>query len=123
LIVEFPGDRNGAYILKKDTYSILKSQYRANADGIYSRFVKKGDGACGPAYIVIGGDDYMIFRVRSRMDKNGKIISANYGKIYGPLDYFVMERDKLRLVYYFNPKANDTNLEFDGKGWGENWGR
>ena len=44
------------------------------------------------------------FRVRTELDENGNLISANYGKIHGDFMYF---------IYYFNPTPNDRNLEFD----------
>jgi hypothetical protein len=46
------------------------------------------------------------FRIRTSVDSTGKIISANYGKIYG---------DFMNFTYYFNPTPNDRNIEFDPK--------
>jgi hypothetical protein len=46
------------------------------------------------------------FRIRSSVDKTGKILSANYGKIYG---------DFMNFTYYLNPAPNDRNVEFDPK--------
>ena len=46
------------------------------------------------------------FRIRSSVDKSGKILSANYGKIYG---------DFMNFTYYLNPTPNDRNIEFDPK--------
>lgn len=43
-------------------------------------------------------------RVRTVVDADGEVESAHYGKIYG---------DFPRIVYYFNPQANDRGLEFD----------
>ena len=62
----------------------------------------------------LGKDQYLIFRVRTVTDKEGKIVSANYGKIYGPIEYGRMgQADRLMFSYYLNPTANDRNLEFD----------
>ena len=44
------------------------------------------------------------FRVRTKLDEHGNIISALYGKIYG---------DFLQFTYYLNPTSNDRNIEFD----------
>ena len=49
-------------------------------------------------------DRNFYFRVRTVTDKDGKIISAHYGKIYGDFPSF---------IHYFNGTANDRNLEFD----------
>jgi hypothetical protein len=46
------------------------------------------------------------FRIRSSIDNSGKILSANYGKIYG---------DFMNFTYYLNPTPNDRNVEFDPK--------
>ena len=54
------------------------------------------------------------FRVRTKKDEAGKIVSANYGKIRGPLDFgFRGRRNGLGMTYYFNPTPNDRNMEFD----------
>lgn len=45
-------------------------------------------------------------RLRTRLDAKGNIESAHYAKIYGDFMYF---------TYYFNPTANDRNVEFDPK--------
>ena len=119
LIVEFPGEMNGAYVRKKDSYSILKSDYNASTNMIYESRIENNDGNRGPAHVLLGGNDYLVFRIRSKVDKDGNLISALYGKIYGPFDYFVASRFSMRLITFLNPVENDTNLEFDGKGFGD----
>jgi len=47
------------------------------------------------------------FRIRTQVDKDGRITNAIYGKIYGEL--------KGVLTYYLNPVPNDRNMEYDGK--------
>jgi hypothetical protein len=44
------------------------------------------------------------FRVRTKLDENGNIVSAHYGKIYGDIPQF---------TYYYNPTPNDRNVEFN----------
>lgn len=57
-----------------------------------------------------------IFRVRTKKDKTGKISSALYGKIRGPIRYGVpVNGAKMSMKYYLNPTPNDRNLEFDPK--------
>jgi hypothetical protein len=46
------------------------------------------------------------FRVRTKIDNNGNIVTTHYGKIYG---------DFMRFSYYFNPTPNSRNIEFDPK--------
>lgn len=47
------------------------------------------------------------FRMRTVVDDQGEIESANYGKIYGEFP---------EIIYYFNPLVNDRNVEFDLQG-------
>jgi hypothetical protein len=66
-----------------------------------------------------GKGQYLVFRTRTVTNEAGRIVSANYGKIYGPnlqnpIEYGHMgDADRLMFTYYFNPTANDRNLEFD----------
>lgn len=50
-----------------------------------------------------------IFRVRSKIDENGKIIDARYGKIPGDI---AVDGGNILFSYYFNPDGT-PNLEFD----------
>jgi hypothetical protein len=61
-------------------------------------------------------DRCYIFRVRSVVDAGGKLITANYGKIYGPVKFSPRANGKwvLDFVYYFNPDKT-RNMEFDPK--------
>ncbi|HEY5812159.1 MAG TPA: hypothetical protein VIT23_05870 [Terrimicrobiaceae bacterium] len=56
------------------------------------------------------------FRVRTRKE-NGKIVSANYGKIDRDIDFDIINSDTALLffIYYLNPTPNDRNMEFDPK--------
>ncbi len=51
-------------------------------------------------------DRIYYFRVRTKLDGNGNVVSAHYGKIYG---------DFMQFRYYLNPTPNDRNIEFDSK--------
>jgi len=46
------------------------------------------------------------FRVRTKLDDKGNVVSAHYGKIYG---------DFMNFTYYLNPTPNSRNIEFDPK--------
>ena len=54
-----------------------------------------------------------IFRVRTKTDKEGQIISANYGKIVG--EFNISYRGTISFTYYFNPDPKSRSLEFDPK--------
>jgi len=53
--------------------------------------------------------------MRTVLDEKGNIISASYGKIYGPIEYGELDNDRggVRFIYYLNPTDSDRNIEFD----------
>ena len=59
---------------------------------------------------VIGDDKYMVIRSRVKCDEHGNIVSANYSKLIGPVGFGSTVGIKESV---FNPRPNDTNLEFD----------
>jgi hypothetical protein len=59
---------------------------------------------------VINGNEYMVIRSRVKCDEQGNIISANYSKILGPAGFAGLINLEESV---FNPRPNDTNLEFD----------
>ena len=64
----------------------------------------------------LGDSEYLVFRVRTVLDDKGNIISARYGKIYGPIEYGDSDSNqggRVSFTYYLNPMDNDRNLEFD----------
>jgi hypothetical protein len=52
-------------------------------------------------------------KTRVRLDENGNEISAHYAKFITDLEIDI--RGRIKFTSYFNPTANDTNLEFDLK--------
>ncbi|HEY5753615.1 MAG TPA: hypothetical protein VIT21_10730, partial [Chthoniobacterales bacterium] len=57
-------------------------------------------------------DQNYFFRIRT-VKKEGKIVSANYGKIDRDIEFWGNEL--IRFTYYLNPVPNDRNMEFDPK--------
>jgi hypothetical protein len=115
--VEFLSPSGGAYIQKKDSYSILGSVNEAALEG-YSpsrSFVYERTDSKIIQDVKITTDDCLVFRSRTETDEKGVIVNANYGKIYGPFDFAYGRNRKVVFTYYFNPTPNDRNLEFDGK--------
>ena len=54
------------------------------------------------------------FRVRTEKNDKGEIISALYGKIYKPVEFWVSPtKVSIQFTYYVNPSPNDLNLEYD----------
>ncbi len=54
------------------------------------------------------------FRVRTETDKDGRMIKAWYGKLYGTFEMasLLKDRPRVQFIYYVNP-SGDRNVEFD----------
>jgi hypothetical protein len=109
LSVRFPNEGDGLLPYKvKDYTSKLKSDYIAPDSG-YERFLKYFEYRAGsdmaPDTNLDRSRKYY-FRVRTKLDEDGDVISALYGKLYGEFP---------DLNYYLNPNENDRNIEFDPK--------
>ena len=116
--INFSNDRDGIISARKPVHqgSELRLDYEAPKDG-YMPSVLKRAYAHPPSKLITTGidpDQNYYFRVRTVLDKNGKIESAHYGKIHGDFG-FARFRDNrgVQFRYYLNPTPNDRNLEFD----------
>jgi len=76
----------------------------------------KSDGA------VLGGisrdfrNEAYVFRVRTRVDSNGKIVEARYGKIDGRIRGWLIDKAPgIMFTYYFTDTPNERGLEWDMK--------
>ena len=57
-----------------------------------------------------------VFRIRTVKDKDGKIISARYGKLPAGITGFLDQRRQiLDIAYYLNGTNNDRGMEWDMK--------
>ena len=108
--VTFPKNGDGL-----QTYTIpdlekgsgLRSPHEAPLDGYQPELNKER--SAHPDQPAKNDDDpnrIYLFRVRTVLDNEGKVVSAHYGKIYG---------DFMQFRYYLNPTPNDRNVEFDPK--------
>ena len=59
---------------------------------------------------VIGKEEYLVLRTRVLHDQKGNIISSNFSRILGE---FKVVPSVTSAEVIFNPRPNDTNLEFD----------
>lgn len=103
----------GAYIMKKDKNSEMKSVYSADTNAVFSQsFEYRYDRPSGSGGFAdkLQEDEYLVFRSRTVVDERGRLASAHYGKIYGPWHY-VGPRGMSVYGIFFNPRKNDTNLE------------
>lgn len=106
---------DGFYRAEKDMWSELRSPYETPSDGYRTQVVLSLDRT---KYKILkneqfGESEYLTFRVRTVLNDKGNIVSAQYGKIYGPIEFGVGKEHHIRFSYYLNPTDNDRNLEFD----------
>jgi len=105
----------GAYIRNQTGNENFPSTYGADPNGEYRSEVPikvcVNNGLLwlqeGP---IIKDDEYMVIRSRVQLDDRGNMVSANYSKILGP---WLIGSTMCPYETVFNPRPNDTNLEFD----------
>lgn len=113
LTVNFPNSGDGIQEFTAPAFaqeglsSELRSSQKAPADGYQQKWVQTDNRHPGKP-IGTNRDPHhnYYFRVRTKIDDRGNIVSAHYGKIYG---------DFMQFKYYLNPTPNSRNIEFDPK--------
>lgn len=98
----------GFYVLPKDEFSELKSSYNANTNMLYRTTRTFRIGRMASERDILNDDSYIVFRTRTKVDDKGRLVSAHYGKIYGP--WYIWRNTRARMIF-FNTIPNDTNLE------------
>ena len=104
----------GAYRLKMDNWSDMKSVYQADTNATYLselsfRYARE-KGKRTPNMEKLGKDEYLVFRTRTKVDGGGKLLSARYGKLYGPWHFEDGGGFRIHKVF-LNRNDNDVNLE------------
>jgi len=128
LTISFSNDGDGiqSVLVPKEGRSDLRLPRQAPTDG-YEPVLVKHDydeitGKQKENTLVQHHSDYQengnyFFRVRTKKDAQGNIVSALYGEIYG--DFNAVHGggigNTLSFSYHLNPKSKDTNMEFDPK--------
>lgn len=104
----------GAYEMDRTSVSEFQSVYHADTNAVYRRsFVYRFDQSPvrTPEYTAqLRSDKYLVFRTRTKVDAEGRLVSALYGKIYGDWN-FVGPGGMSMAQFVFNTNPNDTNLE------------
>jgi len=98
--IAFPNPQDGIQSFSaadSEKGSDLRSGHEAPIDGYLPQYVQTQMPDQNRNYY---------FRVRTKVDHQGNIVSARYGKIYG---------DFMQFTYYLNSTSNDRNVEFDTK--------
>jgi hypothetical protein len=137
LRMRFPYPHAGVYFMKKDMVllqfskkeraSDFKSVYHADPNYDYQNEIvfnleaeRRGNQTrtLQEKSMLLTKEEYLIFRTRTKVDEDGNLIEARYGKIYGPIEFNGVElagnkylKKMVRMSFYLNPNVNDTNLE------------
>ncbi|MCZ7592176.1 MAG: carboxypeptidase-like regulatory domain-containing protein [Kiritimatiellae bacterium] len=115
LIIACTNKMDGFFRVQKDMGSDFRSAYEAPTSGyqLEVRFAFVTTTDRDVKVEKLGDTEYLVLRVQTVLDDKGNIVSARYGKIYGPIEFGVGKEHHIRFSYYFNPTANDRNIEFD----------
>jgi hypothetical protein len=116
LTMSFPNDGDGiqSVFVPLRGVSELRLPRQAPLDGYQQTLVKHQQNERGQVPHIESRDDQnYFFRVRTKKDDRGNIVSALYGKISGNIRGGIS--GKLTFTYYLNPTLNDRNMEFDPK--------
>jgi hypothetical protein len=112
LEISFPGMGEGVFEEKTFlSYGQLKMPHLAPTSGYVMGWRYASNNYSPRTYRSNTG---FFLRTRVKMDKDGKIVSANYAKVVGDFRLDAA-RGSVEFAYYFNPVPNDRNLEFDPK--------
>ena len=117
LEMTFGNATDGVLVLPIDGTSAFHSLYEAPESGYSPSFLIESDRTTYKVIkqVDLDANHYAIFRVRSVTNDIGQVVSANYGKIYGPIQYGILGGQTIRFeFYYFNPDGT-RNLEFNTK--------
>jgi hypothetical protein len=110
---------DGVYLVKKDSVgSEMKTAYEADTNRMYETEITfshdRVDDPVKMSVIVndklLAEDEYLVLRVRSETDREGRLSKTNYAKIYAPI-YAAWYG--FRMTTYFNPDPNNPSLEAD----------
>ena len=102
----------GAYEMKKDIVSDMKTEYVANTNAFFKNcfsFVCERTADNKRTEVYLTDDSYLVFRTRTTVDENGRLRSAHYGVIHGA---WMSGGNYLRITDgCFNPIENNCNIE------------
>ena len=119
LTLRFPKPFDGMYLMEKDNRgSVFQTIYEADTNRVYDsertftyeRGMDEEKRKAVTQDHLLKENEYLVLRVRSETDKDGKLIKANYAKLYAPI--FAAKYGFL-ITSYFNPEENSPSLEAD----------
>lgn len=102
----------GFYVLKKGAHSELETVYEADPSQKFTHsesFVREMFADGTRRFRFLSRDSYCVFRTRTKVDADGRLVSAHYGVINGE---WSCGRSEMSMgKSWLNPTPNDTNLE------------
>lgn len=104
----------GVCLMRKDLHSGLRFVYQADTNEQYAtscRYTYVRRAGRPPEVNTLDAYSYLIFRTRTRVDRDGRLVSAHYGILEGPLG-FVGPGGFFVSHCLFNGTENDKNLEW-----------
>jgi len=109
LEMKFPNEKEGIIEEKRFLkYSSLKMPHKAPNEGYDGQMRIDANNY---SMMNLREDTGFFVRTRVKRDSQGNILSCHYGKLQGGIQIY--HTGVLVFTYYFNPEANDRNLEFD----------
>jgi hypothetical protein len=121
LTLSFSNDGDGiqSVFVPQRVHTGLRLPRQAPAGGYEPKLTKHQQTERGQVpHIEFRDDQNYFFRVRTKKDAQGNIVSALYGKIDGDFNQEsggIVARGWLSFTYYLNPEPNSRNMEFDPK--------
>jgi hypothetical protein len=109
-LIEIPSKKTDGIKIRTAPLDAYKADY----------LVTKGKDKSVKYFSSSNPDRNFAFRIRTKKDADGKIVSAYYGKIYGDIEIkkpYTVEISVAApsFMYYLNPTPLDRNLEWDMK--------
>ena len=119
IYLSFPNPNDGIIPMEKAPLggSELLSPQEAPVDGYLKEFSFSSDPLHDGIFPTVElGRRVWIFRIRTKVDEKGKVISGFYGKIQTHPNVLLFPRGPaFRMTYYLNGQENERNLEWDMK--------
>lgn len=102
----------GAYIMQRDTGSEFDTVYRADTNANFQTYLKYEFNHMGRKVFrdELGREQYLVFRIRAKVDEMGMLKSVLYGKLMGNWKFFECNNMWIERRV-LNPTPNDVNLE------------
>ena len=120
MAVKFTGEDNGLVEIPSNKSDGIKIRTAPEKGYKSDYLVSRGRDKNVKYFRTSNPDRNFAFRIRTKKDKNGKIVSAYYGKIYGDIEIKKLLGQTVfvaapAFLYYLNPTPLDRNLEWDMK--------